>query len=159
MKTMYFDVTEYDCAVGVITDEAQVIYTGTTVNAASVTERQEHIEEYEKYARYGIRFIFEDDVPAPGFYAVPHMEIFARDSEGGFFAIVRQTAVSPESELICRIDSRRECFLVAETMEAFLKAAGLWKQCQKPFDGITFYNSKREAEQELDFIRIEMPGF
>ena len=156
MKKLYLDMTAIKGGcVGVMVSDAQVIPAGATVNAMPVRDKN---AEYQRYAQaYDIHFIFDDDIPAPGFYTVPLVDIFARDSAGCFIGSVGRRFDPEDDAPVCYINNRQECFLIAETGKAFLQAAPCWKRQLRPYDRVVFYKSQAEAENALEFIKLSRP--
>lgn len=117
MRKVYLDISEINCAVGVIIPDAVVIPAGTTITYMPIEDKN---EEYDKYAdEYDIHFIFEDDIPNLPFFTVPQVDILARDSEGGFVATIGQTSDLESHAPICYINSNQESFLIANNGEEF----------------------------------------
>lgn len=149
MKKLYLDAAAAGCTA-VFVKDAEVIPAGTTVHAMSARHRN---SEYQRFAEeYGIRFLFEDQVPAIGFCTVPRVDIFATDGEGGLFGSVGQTTDLEADIPICHIDADRHCSLVAESGKAFLASAARWRELLTPYDGITFFDSLEAARAQLPFI-------
>lgn len=157
MRKVYWDKTAPENAcTSVYVKDAEVIAAGTTVYAMSVKEKN---AEYQKYAEeYGICFIFDDKLPKIDFYTVPHVDIFATDGDGGLFGTIGGITDLNADIPICYMDQSRTCFWAAENGNAFLAAAGSWRERLSPYEGITFYRSKEEAEQQLEFIEPEPGG-
>lgn len=149
MKKRYLDAAAAGCTA-VFVKDTEVIPAGTTLYAMSAKHRN---DEYRRFAKeYGICFLFDDQVPAIGFYAVPRVDIFATDGEGGLLCSVGQTTDFQAEIPICYIDANRRCYLVAENGKAFLEAAESWKEKLSPYDGITFFDSLEAAQAQLPFI-------
>lgn len=154
MKTIYLDAvgSKKKGAIGVFVQDTRVVWTGTTVYSMSVKEKN---DEYRRYAdEYDIHFIFDDEIPVIDFYTVPRVDILALDSEGGFIGTVGQESDLQSDAPICYINRDRECFLIAENGQEFLKCAASWKKNKKPYDGITFYRSREEAQKEREILLI-----
>lgn len=84
MKKLYLDCTEGE-VVSVYVRDAEVIPAGTTVYTMPLRERGPAYDRWGK--EYGIYFLFEDmEVEIP-FYAVPRVDIFAVDGQGGFLEL------------------------------------------------------------------------
>lgn len=152
MQKAYFDITEFNECIGIIVPDREVVFTGTTIHSMSVTEKD---KEYERFAQdYDVHFIFEDDIPVLPFYTVPAVDLLAKDSAGGWIGTVFVQSDSETAEPVCYIPPDRECFLIAKSIEEFVKTADSWKSHLKPYHQITFYSSRSDAEQELEFIKI-----
>lgn len=150
MKKLYLDQSELKSCIGIFLKDTEVINAGTTVNAMSAKHKN---TEYDRYAtEYGIHFIFEDDVPVIDFYAIPQIDIFATDGEGGMFGSVGEETNPRGESAIIFISDKKEVHLVAANFKEFVSRAADWKNRLQPYDGITLYESKAEAEKEQEFI-------
>lgn len=152
MRKLYQDRTAFSGGIVVNLEDTEIISAGTTIHSMGVHNRN---EEYQTYANdYDIQFIFDDDIPHLEFFTVPHVEIMAKDSKGGFVGLVYQQGVSENNAPICYINMDLECFIISENIEDFLSKIGTWQDNMKPYDKITIYRSKAEAETELEFIDL-----
>lgn len=149
MKKVYFDAAaEQDC-IGIIRSDAEIVPSGTTVHAMSVRDKN---AEYQRYAdAYDIHFIFDDDVPAVGFFTVPYIRIFAYDSRGGYLGFLWQ---ENGEEPVCYIDRERKAFLAAQSVMDLWNHPARWKEHLTPCDGVTVYPSKTAAAEKLEFMAI-----
>ena len=154
MEKVYVDATEMAKKgyMGVMIDTHQeVVLAGPTVSAMDVALK----EEYKKYqVHYDLQFIFEDSVPSIPFYTVPHVEIVAVDSVGGFIASVGQSFDIESGAPVYYISEKLECFRVARNGQEFLKNMSSWKNNLKLCDVLKMYPSKIEAEKEVSFIEL-----
>ena len=154
MRKVYLDRTELIGAVGVNIEDTEVILAGTTIFPMSAQYKN---EVYQKCASdYDIQFIFDDDIPHLEFFTVPHVDIMAKDSKGGFIGTVYQKCDSESDAPICYINRDLECFIISENEKEFLSNIGTWQNNLKPYDKITVYRSKAEAEMELEFIDLSI---
>ena len=154
MRKVYLDRSELTgAAINVELEDTEVIIAGTTIFPMSANDKN---EEYQKYASdYDIQFIFDDDIPHLEFFTVPHVDIMAKDSKGGFIGTVyQQCDLESDARPICYINRDLECFIISENVEDFLSNIGTWQDNMKPYDKITVYRSKVEAETELEFIDL-----
>lgn len=152
MRKVYLDRTALPGATIVNLKDTEVISAGTTIYSMGVHDRN---EEYQRYANdYDIQFIFDDDIPRLEFFTVPHVDIMAQDSKGGFIGTVYQQWDSESDAPICYINRDLECFIISENVEDFLSNIGIWQDNMKSYDKITVYHSKAEAENELEFIDL-----
>ncbi|WP_196796839.1 MULTISPECIES: hypothetical protein [unclassified Sporosarcina] len=143
MRKVYLDRTELTGAITVFLKETEIISAGTTIYSMSVYDRN---EEYQKYAN--------DYIPHLEFYTVPHVDIMAKDSKGGFIGTVGQQCDLESDAPLCYINKDLECLLISENGEGFLSNIESWQDNLKPYDKITVYRSKAEAEMELEFIDL-----
>ena len=150
MKKLYLDRTEVHD--GVFVKDAEIIPAGTTIYFMSVKDKN---AEYERYAdEYDIHFIFENNIPLIDFYTIPQVDIMATDSQGGFIGTIGQTTDLHGDAPICYIDKDRNCYLIAGNGKDFLKCAPMWRNSLKEYNGVTFYNSKSDAEKVVEFIDL-----
>ncbi|MGP6140568.1 hypothetical protein [Jeotgalibaca sp. A127] len=150
MKRVYLDRTAHSGAVGVIVPDAQIIPVGTTIYYMPIALKS---EEYDNFAdKYGIHFIFADDIPEIDFYTVPHIDIFATDGKGGFLGTVGNTSDLESDSPICFISKEKICYLLFENGSEFLEKVENWQKQMKLYEGIKFYNNRTDAEEELEFI-------
>lgn len=152
-KKMYLDQSNQSesngCSIIFMTD-VEIVPAGVTIRSMSVRDKD---REYQKYANeYDIHFIFEDNVPQIEFYTIPQVDILATDSNGGFIGTIGQQSDMKSNAQICYIDRQKNCFLIADNAAEFIKNASHWKANFKAYNGIIFYASKDEAENELEFI-------
>ena len=101
MRTVYFDIGELDRfgALGFISSEAEILPAGTAIHTEQAGVRRELPRYQEMAERAGVFFFFEDEaVPSAPFFAVPYMELVARDRDGGWYG---RAAVS-YTHLSCR---------------------------------------------------------
>ena len=82
----------------------------------------------------------------------------AKDSRGGFIGTVGQSCDLESDATICYINKDLECFIISENGADFLSNIESWQNNLKPYDKITFYPSKEEAEMELEFIDLSEIG-
>lgn len=163
MKTLYWDCTAHTgCgAVGLVLEPedgkhgpAALVQAGTTCYLMPVTDK---CAAYDQYAReWDICFLFEDDPPVLPFYAVPRLDVFARDSCGGLFATVGEGTDRNSPAPICYIDPARQCFLAAENLEQLI-AAPRWRPRLTPMEGVTLYPGREAAMAELAFFDLPEP--
>ena len=154
MRKVYLDSTELQLtgigSVGI--QDTEIIFAGAIIISMSNNDKN---HEYERYSEdCDIHFIFEDCVPNLEFYTVPLVDIFAIDSEGGFLVSLGQQFDLESDAPICYINKDLECFIVSENVREFLGHIETWKSNLKSYDKVTFYNSKIEAEKELEFINL-----
>lgn len=157
----YFDVENYydeAAGIGIVgldgNNELTMVPTGTTIRVMDL-EETESKEQYEKLARdFDINFIFNDIVPKVDFYTVPQVDIFAADSFGGYWATIGgRTDIINETDPICFIDNERYTFFVSENLNRFiypLDTIGERIKNKTPINNITFYESKKDAEEAIN---------
>lgn len=154
MRKVYLDRKELPGAVNI--EDTEIISAGTTIFSMSVNDRN---EEYQRYANnYDIQFIFDDNIPNIEFFTVPHVDILAKDSKGGYIGTVGQQCDLRSDAPICYINRELECFIISENGEDFLSNTESWQDNLKPYDKITVYRSKEEAKRELEIIDSSVIG-
>ena len=88
MRTVYFDMGELNRfgALGLLSSEAKVLPAGTVIHTEQAKVRKELPQYQEMAERAGVFFFFEDEeLPEIPFYAVPSLELVARDREGNWY--------------------------------------------------------------------------
>ncbi len=154
-QKLYLDETGLTECLGIMVKGHEVIPAGTTLYAMPVSQKSEGYARFEEL--YDIHFFFAGEAPAVDFYAVPRLDLFARDSRGGLFGTLGGGATGLENESpICYLDSERRCFLAAECLEALLSRPEGWQERLVPCQElITLYPSLEEAKRCLDFLDAE----
>ncbi len=158
MRKIYFDITKNNtsaASIGIIGSDAdaEAIPAGAVLSSMSIKDKN---DEYQRLAdEYDIQCIFDDNIPQIDFYTIPCVDIIATDSRGGFIGSVANVWDMEGDAPICYIAPDRECFLIASNAAEFLENAAVWQMNMKPYDGITIFSSKEEAESQLDFVTID----
>lgn len=152
---LYMDFSGTEGAIGFISDGEPVIPVGVHVNAMPMSVKKKEWELYQKFAKDNdVHFLFEDDVPAVDFYAVPQVDIVATDSDGGLIASVGEAFSLHESMPLIYISSKGECFLITADSTQFLSIAPKWKSQLVPYDGVTLYPSKEAAMAVIPIVNV-----
>lgn len=116
-----------------------VIYAGKVMNPMPVTDRKE--KSYHILAKYyDIHFIFEDQAPAPEFYPVPSLELFAFDSEDGYFGATSFPELDGKAP-VYYIDHALHCYYLGGNLREFLSMAVFYPDWKKRFRTIAPENS------------------
>ena len=156
MRTIYWDAAEMretGGPIAIFSSEVNVVSAGTTFNVMSARERERTPQYGEIEERYGIFFFFRDqEVPESPFFAVPHLELFARDREGGWFGTSNQ-----DDEEVYYITPEGEPFRVSNSMKNFarrLLAGEDWRELWEPAKGLTLYPSKEAAAQAVELVPL-----
>ena len=156
MKKVYLDRTKYTDCMAVYVRDAQVENAGATVYAMPVKDKN---DAYERFAQeHGIWFIFADDVPQIAFFAVPQVDVFAHDGAGGYIGMAGQTADLQSDAPVVYIDAQRRVYMLAERGAEFVANAGNWREKLVPWEGIRLYNSREEAEKDIEFLELSDEG-
>lgn len=150
LRKLYLDRTGGE-AVSVYVRDAEVIPAGTTVYSMPLRERN---PVYDRWGReYGIYFLFEDMQVEIPFYAVPWVDLFAVDGQGGFFGTVgRGTDLEGEGP-VCYFKEGK-CRIIAESGPEFIANAAEWRQRLRDYPQVTLYDSREQAARELEFISL-----
>ena len=143
MKTIYWDAAdmrEKDGPIGIFSSKVNVVPAGTTFRVMSPRTREQTPQYGEVEERYGIFFFFSDrdELEAP-FFAVPRLELFARDREGGWFGTSNQG-----EEEVYYITPEGEPFRVSSSMKE------LWE----PAQGLALYPSKEAAARAVELVPL-----
>jgi len=133
----------------------KIVQAGTTIYSMPIKDRKDYLMIEEKS---GVFFIFDDCIPKIDFYAVPRIDIFARDNQDGYFGTIGDMSdLEDLKATICYIDKNRNVFKVANCLREFLfPTETISKRIQhmKPISGITFCSSLKEAKELYEFINI-----
>ena len=158
---VYLDISEISNKTGAISyvfpANIEIIPTGTTISAMSI---QDNNKDYRLYAeKHDLQFIFEDNIPAIDFYAVPQLDIFALDNKGGMLATLgAATDINELTKPICYISNNRDCFTIADNLNQFMQMIATqkeWRLNMKNTKNISIYSSKSEAEQKVNFFKFQ----
>ncbi|MBP8859333.1 MAG: hypothetical protein KBG59_04800, partial [Lawsonibacter sp.] len=88
MRTIYVDLGELDQsgALGLISSKVQILPAGAVIRTEQAEIRAEVPRYQEMAERAGVFFFFEDEeLPELPFFAVPGLELAARDRDGSWY--------------------------------------------------------------------------
>lgn len=145
-RKVFFDLSASDGPTAVFSTEAEYIPAGTVINAMPVRHKQEVFRRFSE--ALDIQFIFEDRIPWLDFYSVPYMEVIAFDSEGGWIGVLG------EALPVVYVDSKRNCWKIADNVPMFLSVTPGWKRELTPCKDVKIFSSQEDAKKELAFIEI-----
>jgi len=156
---MYIDATQCACTTVFAKDEEgnpiEIVQAGTTIYSMPIKDRKDYLMIEEKS---GVFFIFDDCIPQVDFYAVPRIDIFARDNQDGYFGTIGDISdLEDLKAVICYIDKSRNLFKVANCMREFLFPTETIRERiehMNPISGITFCSSLKEADELYEFLNI-----
>lgn len=148
---LYLDMTEKPC-ISIYIKDAEVIPAGTTVYSMPVKDKNDKYNSLA--AKYDIHFIFDDHIPAIDFYSIPHIDIMATDSSGGFLGTLGEISDLNGKAQICYIDHDRNCFIAASNFKELLDHLSDWKERIIPCGEIEIFDSKEQAMERHKFIEI-----
>ena len=137
MRTIYIDYGEVSQSgpLGIFSCEVQILYAGTVLHTEQAKVRAEVPQYQEMAERAGIYFFFEDEeLPEIPFYAVPSLELVARDREGNWYGRAE--------------DLGEGVYCVTPEGAAFRV---LWE----PVPELRVYPSKAEAAREVELVPPE----
>ena len=155
MRSIYYDISEEpgNGVFAIFSSEAHVVPAGTTLNVLSAREREQTPQLGEIEERYGIFFFFRDrGVPELPFFAVPHLTLFARDGQGGWFGQSNQG-----EEEVYYITPEGEPFRVSNSMKEFarrLLAGEDWRELWEPARELALYPSREAAAQVVELVPL-----
>ena len=152
MKTVYIDKNEMPGATSIWMRDVEIKWAGVVVCSMSVKDKDEKYQQYEE--QYDIQFIFDDKQPDIDFYTVPMVEIFARDSIGGYIGTVGENVDYESTAPICYISKNKECFLIAESFKCLISEPDNWKEKMTPYYEVKIFSSKKEAENNFEFFDV-----
>ena len=155
--TQYIDMTHIPECIGLIAENGErIVLIGVTVNAMPLSVQRKEADLYADFAeKYGIYFLFEDEIPEIDFYAVPRLDIAARDEAGGFIASVGESFSLSDSVPLVYISRDRRCYLITKDSQTFLSSVSGWKENLKPCDAVTLFTSKEQAGKVYQIIDFE----
>lgn len=155
--TQYIDMTKTEGCIGLIPENGEtIVFTGVSINSMPLSVKSKEGELYADFARkYGIHFIFDDEIPEIDFYSVPRLDIAATDDTGGFIASVGEPFSLSGSARLVYISPDRHTYLITDNSSEFLSIVSDWKTRLSPFDGIRLYTSKEKAKEDYDIIDFE----
>ena len=119
-------------------EPVEVCHVGTIVQFCDAKQRRD--PDYVQVEELDFHHFFEgdEDIPEAPFYAVPAMEIFARDSRGGFFGRAHT------GDHYYYVDQDRNCFLLTDVEDL-----ARWRDHLKPALDVQLYDTKEAAEKAL----------
>lgn len=152
-KRVYIDKETHPGAVSYFMSDYEPVLAGTTIYSMP---KEENSTIYQKLAtQCDVQFIFDDDVPEVCFYSVPWIEIFAKDSQGGYFAESGGVMELDELGIILYIDRERKVFELADSLRCFVENPDECKKHMTETDSVIIIQSKKEAYEQFEFIDPE----
>lgn len=113
----YIDVTQLQGGA-IFCKDYDLIFAGTTISSMPESNKDDTYIMLEDL--YDICFIFDNHIPVVDFYAVPRIDIFAADSNNGFWGTIGDiTDINNMFAPICYINNQKEIFIVAENFKIF----------------------------------------
>lgn len=156
VRTIYVDLGELDQAgaLGLFSTEAQIMRAGTVLHTEQDKIRAEVPQYPEMAERAGVFFFFEDEaLPELPFYAVPSLELVARDREGKWYGRSEDLG-----EGVYCVTPEGAAFRVSGSMERFssrLLAGEEVRELWEPVPELRVYPSKAEAAREVELVPLE----
>jgi len=155
----YIDATKCGCIAIFAKDEEgnpiEIVQAGTTIYSMSIKDRKDYLMIEEES---GVFFFYDDCIPQVDFYAVPRIDIFARDNQAGYFGTIGSMSdLEDLKSIICYIDKNRNVFKVANCMREFIFPTETIRERiehMKPISGITLCSSMKEAKEIYEFLNI-----
>ena len=155
MRTIYIDYGEVSQSgpLGIFSCEVQILYAGTVLHTEQAKVRAEVPQYQEMAERAGIYFFFEDEeLPELPFFAVPGLELAARDRDGSWYG--RSEALG---EGVYCVTPEGTAFRVSEDMGRFssrLLAGEEVRELWEPVPELRVYPSKAEAAGQIRLIPL-----
>ena len=156
MRTIYVDCGEVSQSgpLGIFSCEVQILYAGTVLHTEQAKVRAEVPQYQEMAERAGIFFFFEnEELPEIPFYAVPSLELVARDREGNWYGRAEDLG-----EGVFCVTPEGAAFRVSERMGRFsgrLLAGEEVRELWEPVPELRVYPSKAEAAREVELVPLE----
>lgn len=85
------------------------------------------------------------------FYAVPRVDIFAVDNQGGYLGTVGQMTDMEGDAPVCYFKDGK-CYLIAESGLDFREKAAAWRGGLTDYPEVTLYDSMEQAARRLEFV-------
>ena len=149
-EKIYIDKIAHPEAVSYFFTAYEPVWAGTTIYSMAVNEK---CREYQELADlFDICFLFDDDVPIADFYSVPWIDIFAKDSHGGYFAGFQGTVGLDEAVPVLYIDSGKNIYRIADNLKDFLDSPTWCMEKKMVTDEVKIFKSKEEAQRLLLFM-------
>ena len=155
MNKIYVDVTQFHTqdGLGIFVEGYQPVLAGTSVSAMDL---EDYNDEYKRFAdEFDIHFIFEDNIPQIDFYTVPMVEIFAKDSHGGYIGSLGESVNLYKDIPICYIDKNKQTYIIAKTGKEFLDDVSHWKDNFVLYEDIEIFDSLQAAKSQYNFLNIK----
>lgn len=156
VRTIYVDLGELDQsgALGLISSKVQILPAGAVIRTEQAEIRAEVPRYQEMAERAGVFFFFEDEeLPELPFFAVPGLELAARDRDGSWYG--RSEALG---EGVYCVTPEGTAFRVSEDMGRFssrLLAGEEVRELWEPVPELRVYPSKAEAAREVELVPPE----
>lgn len=155
MRTIYVDLGELDQsgALGLFSSKVRILPAGAVIRTEQAEIRAEVPRYQEMAERAGVFFFFEDEeLPEIPFYAVPSLELVARDREGNWYGRSEDLR-----EGVYCVTPEGAAFRVSERMGRFsgrLLAGEEVREMWEPAPGLRVYPSKAEAAGQIRLIPL-----
>lgn len=156
VRTIYIDQEEtaQSGALVIVSGEVQIMRAGTVFHTEQDKVRAEVPQYQEMAERAGVFFFFEDEeLPEIPFYAVPSLELVARDREGNWYGRSEDLG-----EGVYCVTPEGAAFRVSERMGRFssrLLAGEEVRELWEPVPELRVYPSKAEAAREVELVPLE----
>lgn len=155
--TQYIDLTKTEGCIGILPENGEsIVLTGVSVCSMPLSVKQKEGRLYADFAqKYGIQFLFDDDIPSIDFYTVPRLDIAATDCKGGFIASVGDPFDLSQSVTLVYISPDKNCYLITNDSTEFLAIVHDWRSRLSPFRKVEIFDSKDQAKEKYDIIDFE----
>ena len=156
VRTIYVDLEELDQsgALGLFSSKVRILPAGAVIRTEQAEIRAEVPRYQEMAERAGVFFFFEDEeLPELPFFAVPGLELAARDRDGSWYG--RSEALG---EGVYCVTPEGTAFRVSEDMGRFssrLLAGEEVRELWEPALELTVYPSKTAAAQVVELVPVE----
>lgn len=146
-KKLYYDLTDVKNCIGFFSSKMEIVPAGTAVSTMPLHYRN---AEYQRFSEeLDIHFFFGNDKPDIDFFTVPYLEIVARDSMGGYFAL------SEEELPVWYLDRGKQCYFIAANLSAFRNLGADWRRNMVKSDEVMVFSSKEAAQEVLEFLEVD----
>ncbi|MDF2543873.1 MAG: hypothetical protein K0S47_3591 [Herbinix sp.] len=152
----YLDVKQLSSSA-IFSPTYELIFAGTTISSMPDSYND---DTYKLLAeKYDIKFIFDSYIPMINFYAIPWVDIFAMDSNNGYWGTVgAATSIDNITAKICYISKQNEVSIVSNNLNSFIYPIASIDERKKInmdiTDDIILFQSKNEAEKCVEFLEL-----
>ena len=152
-KRVYIDKGTHPGIISYFMSDYEPVWAGTTIYSMPETENNTVCQKLS--AQYDVQFLFDGDIPEMSFYSVPWIEIFAKDSQGGYFAGLGGVPDLDEAGIILYIDIDRKVFKLADNLRQFVEEPDECKKHRTDFRDVAIFESREKAYEKFEFIDPE----
>lgn len=148
MRNVYYenDCRQPNCATFMFFTHGTAVEVG-----AQLLLKSHPTQEYLAVEKsHGISFLYKDQAPEVPFYTVPIVDLFARDSRGGWLGTGADNRDLKDDVLYFRDGV---CYAAADSMKEFLSDSN-WRARLQPCPQIEVFSSRQEAQEKYTIYML-----